>query len=89
MSSSSSSSSTKGSATPHRKLDNNTDPSGTPCSPTAPAALTARCAELLQRDIDDVYFKFDDKEEAYRGCAKLKQTHDKVSAGIVLSDRSS
>jgi hypothetical protein len=34
--------------------------------------------ELLQRNIDDVHFQFDDKEEAYRGCAKLKQAHDKV-----------
>jgi hypothetical protein len=37
-------------------------------------------AELLKRDINDVHFKFDDKEEAYRGCAKLKQVHDKVRA---------
>jgi hypothetical protein len=43
---------------------------------------------LLQRNIDDVHFQFDDKEEAYRGCAKLKQVHDKVSAGIVKNRQS-
>lgn len=34
------------------------------------------CAELLQRDIDDVQFHFATREQAFTGCAKLKQMHD-------------
>jgi hypothetical protein len=41
--------------------------------------------ELLKRPLDQVHFKFDEKEEAYRGCAKLKAMHDKVR--LVLARR--